>query len=702
MSELLFEIGSEELPAAYAREALSAMPGIVARELTARGLAVEAARVRVAGTPRRLAAGVDRLPPSTPRATRTVLGPPKSAAYKDGRPTKAAEGFAAKSGLPVDRLTVVATEKGEYLAAQVEEGGRPTSEVLAEALPAVIGSIPFPKSMRWASLEARFARPVRWILAAFDGRRVPFSWGGLESGTVTHGHRFLAPGPVEVTRWSDYERALEAAHVVVDPTRRRERVFAESVKAAASVGGTLDADGPLLDTVNFLVEEPHPVVGGFDPALLDLPADVIVTPMRVHQRYFPVRDANGALMAHFVTVANVPARDPAVVARGNERVLRARLADARYFFELDLKTPLEAMAAGLDRVTFQQKLGSYAEKVERTRALALEIHAALAGTPGLPEAAAVDRAARLAKADLTSKMVFEFPELQGLMGRTYARRAGEHPNVAEAIAEHHQPRFAGDALPASHLGAILSIADRLDTVAGIFGIGERPTGSADPFGLRRHALAVIGILRHREYRLPLRRLLASAARGFAGKVKEPERAAVEAADYVKGRLENALREEGLPYDAVDAALSARFDDVNEAVARAKAVAELKGLPEVEPIAVGFKRAANLLGTARKEDLGGPVDPSAFVHDAERALHRAAVDVAESVRGHARAGRWPNALGETVRLKGPIDAFYGSVMVMDQDERIRRNRLALLSEVVGIFAGIADVTKIVSSNDRRSP
>jgi glycyl-tRNA synthetase beta chain len=695
MSELLFEIGCEELPASYARGALDALPGIVARELSERGLAVTPAQVRVAGTPRRLAIGIAALPPETPRTRRLVKGPPLSAAFKDGAPSKAAEGFAQRNGLRVDQLTRLKDDKGEYIAAELAEGGRPTAQVLGEALPRVIEAIPFPKQMRWAALEFRFARPVRWLLAAYGGQVVPFSWGGCTAGLTSRGHRFLAPGTVEATTWAGYEAALEAAHVIVDPARRKALTRSAAEQAARAAGGTIETDEALLETVSFLVEEPHPVVGRFDPELLRLPREVIVTPMKHHQRYFPVVDPGQQLRPAFVTIANVPPRDPALVARGNERVLAARLADAKFFFDKDLETPLSQMAEGLTGLTFQEKLGTYAEKVERLRALAGALHAALA--PPDTAAAVVDTAARLAKADLRSRMVYEFPELQGLMGRAYARAAGDPvAAAAEPIAEHYQPRFAGDTLPASHAGAIVSLADRLDTLAGIFGIGEKPTGSTDPYGLRRHALAVIAIVRAKAYTLSVPEWLTRAAQTLASKLKDPARAAGEATDYLRTRLENLLREEGLPHDAVEAALAARFTDINDAIARATAIAQLKPQPQFQTITIAFKRAANLLAAAPASDRGHALDPALFTHPAERALHSTVMTVAEKVTSHKKARRYPEALTETLALSAPIDAFFATntgVLVMDKQDHLRHNRIALLTQISGLFQDIADFTLI---------
>lgn len=697
MSELLFEIGCEELPASYAIDALAQLPALAAKELSARGLPVSAADVKTAGTPRRLAIGVASLPEATPRVKKTMTGPPVSAAYKDGKPTPAAEGFAKKSGVTVEKLTRVTNEKGEFIAAEVEEGGQSTAKVLEEALPAILNGINFPKSMRWSDMEVKFARPIQWLVAVFAGKPVAFIWGNLTAGNATRGHRFLSGAkPLPVGGWVEYLETLAKAHVIADPAKRKVAVREAADAAAQRLGGKIEVDEALLDQITFLVEEPHAVAGSFDQVLLELPREVIVTPMKHHQRYFPVVDAGGMLLPYFVTIAATPPKDVALVARGNSRVLRARLDDAKFFFDEDRKHSLEEIGKGLEKYTFQEKLGTYAEKVERMRALAKAIRTSLESSPvkaALPAEVDLDRAAVLAKADLQSKLVFEFPELQGLMGREYALRGGEKAEVANAIAEHHQPRGSSDSVPASDLGAILSIADRLDTIAGIFGIGAKPTGSTDPYGLRRHSLAVLSICRSKGYPLALPALLTKAAEGYAAGKIDAKAGAADGLEYVKGRLENMLRDEGLAPDAVVAALSAGFSDPIDASARAKAIADLKKSPDFEPVATAFKRSANLLAQAKKEELGHNVDASAFAHDSEKVLHAAAGGVAEAAKAHAKAGRWREALGETVKLKDPLAAFYEKVMVMDKDDKLRRNRLALLSSIVGVFAPIADFTKL---------
>ena len=699
MSELLFEIGSEELPAGYAMDALAQLPELVARELSSRGLPVAAADVKTAGTPRRLAIGVSNLADATPRSKKAMTGPPVSAAYKDGKPTGAAIGFAQKCGVPIEKLTTVKTDKGEYLAAEMDEGGQLTAKLLEEALPKILEGISFPKSMRWSDMEVKYARPVQWLVAVFAGRPVGFTWGGLVAGNVTRGHRFLAKDKaIVVAGWQEWITQLEKHDVIADPAKRKVAVREAADAAAAKLGGKIEPDESLLDQVTFLVEKPWAVGGTFEKELLELPREVIVTPMKHHQRYFPVIDASGKLMPHFVTIAATPPKDEKVVARGNERVLRSRLSDAQFFFGLDRSTKLEEIGKSLDKYTFQEKLGSYAEKVERMRALAKEVRRSLEGTSvkaALPNEADLDRAALLSKADLQSKMVFEFPELQGQMGREYARLGGEKPEVANAIAEHYQPKGSGDSIPASDLGALVSIADRLDTLAGIFGIGAKPTGSTDPYGLRRHALAVLAIARSKGYPLNLPLLLEKAAAGFpAGKI-DAKAGAKDALEYVKGRLENMLRDDGVAPDAVVAALSARFDDPIDAAARARAIADLKKSPDFTIVAGAFKRSGGVLEQAKAEDLGKTVDPSAFVHETEKALYAATQKVEESVKTHSLAGRWKEAFDETARLKAPLAAFYdtGGVMVLDKDTKLRQNRLALLTKIVGVFAPIADFTKL---------
>jgi glycyl-tRNA synthetase beta chain len=487
--ELFLEIGSEEIPAGFIPRAMAEMELIITRELTNARLSF--AEVRTLGTPRRLALVVKGIPAIQPDAEITAAGPSIKAAYDaDGRPTRAAEGFARGQGVDVSELKVITTEKGEYLAAIKQETGRQTRLILAEMLPKLIGEIPFKKSMRWGDLDVRFARPIHWIVALFDNSVVPFSFGNITSGDLSRGHRFMANNPFPVRDYAHYLEECERHFVIPDPEKRKKIIRRETHRMAESAGGRLLPDEGLLEEVTYLAEYPSVVAGTFPTEFLQVPKEVLITSMRSHQRYFSIVDVDGKLMPGFITVNNTLTEDPSVVVKGNERVLRARLSDARFFFDEDRKVKLEARVESLKSVVYQQKLGTSFEKMERFRALAKSLadflDPAISGN--------VEQTACLCKADLVSGMVGEFPEVQGIMGREYALLEGIEPAVANAIAEHYLPTQAGGELPASDIGAIVSICDKLDTICGCFGVGLIPTGSADPYALRRSAIGIINII----------------------------------------------------------------------------------------------------------------------------------------------------------------------------------------------------------------
>ncbi|HEX9080489.1 MAG TPA: glycine--tRNA ligase subunit beta, partial [Desulfuromonadaceae bacterium] len=481
--ELFLEIGSEEIPAGFIPRAMAEMEAIITRELTNARLSF--GEVKTLGTPRRLALVVKDIPAVQPDAEITATGPSKKAAFDaDGKPTKAAEGFARGQGVDVSQLKVVTTEKGEYIAVTRQETGRPTHLILAEILPRLVTEIPFKKSMRWGDLDVRFARPIHWIVALFDGSVVPFSFGTVESGTISRGHRFMANTPFPVRDFAHYLEECERHFVIPDPERRREIIRRETHRVAEAFGGRLLPDEGLLEEVTYLAEYPSAVAGAFPAEFLKVPKEVLITSMRSHQRYFSIVDGQGRLMPGFITINNTLTEDPQVVVKGNERVLRARLSDARFFFEEDRKVKLATRVESLKSVVYQQKLGTSYEKMERFRTLAEDLAGQL--NPAVKDK--VGEAAYLCKADLVSGMVGEFPEVQGIMGREYALLEGIDPAVASAIAEHYMPTQAGGELPASDIGALVSIADKLDTICGCFGVGLIPTGSADPYALRRSAL----------------------------------------------------------------------------------------------------------------------------------------------------------------------------------------------------------------------
>lgn len=688
-SELLLEIGTEEIPASFMPAALDALKTIAEREFGEHRIAY--GTLDTFGTPRRIVLAMRDVATVQEDLVVTKTGPAKSAAFApDGTPTKAALGFAKSQGVGVEDLTVITTEKGDYLCAQRREKGIPTHLLLPELLPKIIGQIPFPKSMRWKDLEVRFARPIHWILALFGGSVVPFTFGGIASGDMTRGHRFMAPSPVRVTGIDSYIEAMKEGSVMVDPVQRRAAIVNTLRELAAQVGGRPDEDQALLEEVSFLVEAPFPVLCRFEKEYLNLPVEVLITTMKKHQKYFPVLDEQGAPMHYFIAVNNTNSTRPDIVISGHERVLRARLADARFFYTEDLKKSLDNLTEALRGVVFQARLGTSYEKVMRFQALGVHIAEVLGKASIVPE---VTRAAYLCKADLMSEMVGEFPELQGIMGREYARHAGEPEVVAEAIFEHYLPRFAGDRLPATDVGAIISISDKLDTIVGCFGIGLIPTGTADPYALRRQCLGIINIILEKKYHLSLNGLIDFALHRLAEKLtRPPEEVRSEVYEFFGGRLATVLSGQGASYDVIDAVLARGIDDITDIADRVTALQQMKRDPAFESLAISFKRVVNILRTAEPR---GAIDPAMFVHDAERALHEQAGAVKERVHRLMAARRYVDALQLIATLRGAVDAFFDNVLVMDEDMQLRNNRLCLLREISGLFDAFADFSKIAS-------
>jgi glycyl-tRNA synthetase beta chain len=682
--ELLFEIGTEEIPSGYLPGALEELRSAAERMLAAERLRF--ADLRTLGTPRRLTLFVDGLEARQADARREVTGPPKSAAFDAaGAPTRAAEGFARAQGVSVERLEVRRLDRGEYVVAVVEEKGSGTPEVLTALLPRLVAALSFPKFMRWGEGAFRFVRPIRWLLAIYGGRTVPVTVETVRADGKTCGHRFLAPRPVRVRGFQDYLATLEERYVIAEPARRRAMVREAATAAAAAVQGQPLLDPALVEAVADLVEFPVAVCGSFDPEYLDLPREVIVTPMQKHQRYFPVADAAGNLLPHFVAIANMRVKDMAVMRQGYERVLKARLSDAAFFFREDRKQPLEDRLADLKRVVFQERLGSVADKAERLRSLAASL--AAQADPGL--AAVVDRSALLAKADLVTGMVKEFPELQGVMGRVYARLSGEPPAVCQAIEEHYLPRFAGDRLPESAAGALVGIADRLDSMAGCFRIGLIPSGSEDPYGLRRAAQGVVQILLHHQLRLRLDTAVAAALAGFDALGGDAASLAAEMLDFLRARTQAVLLERGLPAEVIDAALSAGAVDVVNAAQRAEALAVFRQDPDFGELCTAFRRVVGIV----PKGFDRPVDPARLVEAAERTLYAQLAEIKGAADRLVAAQDYAGALREIAELKPVVDMFFEEVLVIGPDEALTSNRFALLKAVGSLFSGLADFTKI---------
>lgn len=692
--DLLLELGAEEIPARFVVPAVADLQRLVVEGLAAAGLTHGA--VKTYGTPRRLAVHVSALAERTEDVKKDALGPPVRAAFdKDGKPTRAAEKFAEGLGLGVDQLKRVVTPKGEYLAAEVEEKGRTAQAILEGVLGDAVHRLGFPKSMRWGDVEASFARPLHRIVALFGDEVIPVTFGDVKSGRETVGHRFLSSGQISLKSTSDYLPELKAAHVMPDVAERRALLVERLHAAAKRAGGTLMEDEALVDQVVNLVELPNPVVGSFEARHLDLPPEVLVQEMKSHQRYFSLAGADGKLLPRFIAVSNTPVKDEALSLRGYERVLRARLTDGRFFFDEDRKVALASRVEKLGRVVYQQKLGTYREKVERFRALAKDLaektnHRALKDT--------VDRAAWLCKADLVTGMVGEFPELQGVMGREYARASGEPEAVAVAIFEHYLPRGAGDALPSTDAGALLGLADRLDTLCGIFGIGKPPTGAADPFGLRRACLGVINVVLQRGYRVSLSAAVELSLALLADKLKDVKQKAGEppvrdqVLEFFRGRLKSLWADQHRS-DVVEAVLSAGFDDLVGTQKRVAALDALVGLPDFAPLAAAFKRVVNIVQKQGKDVGAGAVDPARLEDEAEKRLFHGVAAAREKVAGLLQRDDFAGALRELTALKPAVDLFFEKVMVMAEDRALRENRVRLLVEIGGLFAPVADFSKI---------
>lgn len=680
------EIGSEEIPAGYIQPALAAMAAQMTRFLDEHRIAH--GEPFTTGTPRRLVLSIPDVAPAQEACTIEVVGPPKQAGFDAaGRPTKAAEGFARGQGVRVEDITFKQTPKGEYLCVLKEETGLPSRELLEKMLPDFIAHIPFPKSMRWGSLSVTFTRPVFFIAAMLGHTVLDFTYGDIQSSNRSFGHRFLSPEWLTIDGYQSHKELLKKHYVIVDTAERKALVKQGIEDAAKNVGGRILEDEDLLDEVTHLVEFPQPLVGEFEEKFLALPPELLITVIKKHQRYFAITGQDGNLLRYFVTVANTKPRDFSVVAAGNARVVRARLEDARFYYEEDQKVRLEDRAEQLKQVVFHSKLGTSWEKVERFTALAKWLAERLA--PAHQEATL--RAAYLCKADLVTGMVGEFPELQGVMGRAYARLQGEPEPVCQAIYEHYLPIRAGGDIPRSVEGSLLSLADKMDSIIGCFGVGLIPTGAADPFALRRQTLGIIRIILENPFRVSLADFIDQAIPLHAPKMTEPKDTVKQGViEFFQGRLHHFLvSQEGFGPDVVDASLGIGIDDLVDAVARTRAVAVFKARPDFDSLAVAFKRVVNII----KEPETTPVSPELLQIAAEQALLSALKDTEGVVEGCVAQSDYDGALEAMSRLKDFIDGFFDSVMVMDKDEALRRNRLALLTRIQSLFLKVADFKKI---------
>lgn len=683
--DLLLEIGCEELPSRYIPGALAQLEEAAASLFREHRLAFESCQAWA--TPRRLALLVRGLEARQTDLQKKVKGPALERAYDAaGSPTPALLGFARSQGLAPEELIVETVNGNKFIFALKEIPGQATADLLPRILTELLRRLSFPRPMYWESKECRFARPIRNLLALYGEKAIPFSYAGVTAGRSTFGHRFLSSGPVVVKSPAAYLRSLEENYVLADHERRREAIRQQLMEQAAALGGRPLIEEALLEEVTFLVEYPVAVTGSFSTAFLDLPREVLITTMQVHQRYFPVVKAtDGSLLPHFIGISNNRYHEN--IRRGYEKVLGARLADARFFFEEDRKEPLERHAARLSEVLFQEELGSLAQKQERLVRLVRKLAQRLA----LPGKAArrAERAAALCKADLVTHMVREFPELQGVMGREYALLSGEEPGTARAIYEHYLPRFAGDETPRTVEGALLSLADRADTLSGCFAVGLQPTGSEDPYALRRQGQGIVSILLEHELDLSPAELFEAALQEYAGALSlsagrlEELRGALQ--EFITQRLRFALQEKGLSHDVIEAVLAVPYRSVAELSRRAAALEEQLRSELLKDVNTAYVRTANL---ARRSG-GGPVEQELLREPAERELYRRFQEVEPEVRRALQERRYGACLELLASLKEPVDRFFDQVLVMAEDEKLRRNRLNLLAAVKGLFNRFAD-------------
>ncbi len=677
----LFELGVEELPAGHLSTALAQWRELVPAALDAAKLAH--GDVSIWGTPRRLVVYVADMALKQADETLEVKGPPARAAFDaDGKPTRAAEGFARSKGVAVADLQVRETEGGAYIFATQHIPGRPAAEVLAELLPDWIAKLRFPRAMRWNETGVAFSRPIRWLLALLGEDEVHFTYAGLQSGRMTRGPRPVGSPEVALAAATDYHPTLASYGVIVDPEARAAEILRQARAVAAEVGGQIPDDPALLEEVTNLVEVPTALLGAFEKRYLTLPQDVLIAVMKKHQRYFPVLDARGRIMAHFVAVRNGGKEHLDIVRQGNEDVIRARYADAEYFYNQDCRRPLADYREGLAKLTFQADLGSMLQKSERLEKLALwvgeQLHLSAA------DMATLARAAYLAKADLATHVVIEMTSLQGIMGREYARRSGEPPAVAQAIFEHYLPRAAGDQLPESMPGIALALADRLDSLAGLFAVGLAPTGSADPYGLRRAASGVVQILLERRLPFSTRAALTEAARALPVAVTPEARDA--AVDFIVGRLQVMLREAGLAFDVVEAALAARGENPVLARDAAEQLAVWVAREDWSLLLDNYARCVRITRDQPRFTL----HPERLQEPAERALYAALCTAEAAVGPESDVDAFLTAFTPLVPF---IQRFFDAVLVMDKDAALREARLALLQRIVGLAAGIVDLSKL---------
>ncbi len=690
-ADLLVEIGTEELPPADVRPALRQLEAGVRAALDE--LRIDVARIQTYGTPRRLVVFCTAVAPRQRPLLREVKGPPARMAYDQaGHPTQAARGFARSQGIPVEALSVQEVGGGRYVVATLKEPGRATAAVVPDALAPVISGLTFSRTMRWGAGDVRFARPVRWVLALFGSQVLRMKIAGVTAGRKTYGHRILSGGVRTVKHAHEYLQVMRRSSVILDPDERQRQITSQSHALAAEVHGVPVLAPWLLEETVMTVEHPVALRGEFSRDFLSLPPEVLVTVMQHHQKYFPVEDRQHRLQPYFLAVRDGGRRHLGMIREGHQWVLRARLADARFFFNEDRTHRLEDFLPALEGLVLQAQLGTMAEKTRRLERLATSLAETLALDPTAQQN--LLRAARLCKADLATHLVGEFPELQGKIGQIYAGLDGEPPEVAQGIGEHYRPAGAGDRPPASRTGALLGLLDRSDTLVGALAAGLAPTGSQDPYGLRRAAQGIVDIILAHHLSIQLPDLLATVAGGYG---KGTDKVVAEVLDFLQQRLRAVLVDRGIRYDLVDAALAATGGGPLEAAERAFALQAFANRPEFVRLYVAYDRASRILST----EVAAAVDPTLFASHAEQALYQTANTVRAQVQSAVHNREYVRALEALVPLAAPVDRLFDDVLVMADDPQVRTNRLALLQVVVHVFRQVADFAKVVMSDEEKT-
>jgi len=684
--DLLIEIGTEELPPKALKKLSDAFSAAISEGLEKAEL--HHAKLHSYCSPRRLAVVIEKLDEAQKDRTVEKRGPALTAAFDgDGNPTKATEGFARSCGVTVDQLETSETDKGAWLVYRSEQKGATTGALIPDIVRAALDKLPIPKRMRWGDLTSEFVRPVHWVVLLFGNEVIDTEILSVRSGRETRGHRFHHPAPIYIGEPAAYAPLLESeGRVIVDFAKRREAIRGLVMEAAAKTGGTAVIDEELLDEVTGLVEWPVPIVGSFETRFLEVPAEALISTMKANQKYFHLVDGKGKLMPNFITLSNIDSADPSHVRAGNERVVRPRLTDADFFWNQDRKQPLAARLESLKSVVFQQKLGTLHDKSVRVSKLAAHIATQIGG-----DATHAERAAMLAKCDLMTAMVGEFPELQGIMGRYYATHDKEPGDVAIALDEQYMPRFAGDQLPASKSGQALAIAEKLDTLVGIFGIGQIPTGDKDPFALRRAALGALRIIIETGLDLDLEALLKASASTMPG-IANADEVVAQVFDFMMSRLRAYYQDAGISIDTFEAVLAQRPTKPKDFNARIHAVTAFRALPEAAALASANKRIANILKKS-DETIPSAVDLGALIEPAEKSLASAVTAMSSNVAPLFARREYESALKQLASLRPTVDAFFDAVMVNAEEKKLRLNRLALLRQLSALFLEVADLSQL---------